>query len=77
MLSSSEVLSTDEGESSDEEDGSDIEEMGKNIENMLANKKTSMQVYIYIFFNKLNFILFDLFPCNNNYDLYNLYCSLH
>ncbi|XP_065225060.1 transcription initiation factor TFIID subunit 1 isoform X2 [Planococcus citri] len=44
VLSSCEVLSTDEGESSDEEDGSDIEEMGKNIENMLANKKTSMQL---------------------------------
>jgi transcription initiation factor TFIID subunit 1 len=37
------VLSTDEGESSDE-DSSDIEEMGKNIENMLSNKKTSTQV---------------------------------
>ncbi|CAB0008507.1 unnamed protein product [Nesidiocoris tenuis] len=43
VLSSFEVLSTDEGESSDE-DSSDIEEMGKNIENMLANKKTSTQV---------------------------------
>lgn len=45
VLSSCEVLSTDEGESSDEEDGSDIEEMGKNIEHMLANKKTSLQVH--------------------------------
>jgi len=43
VLSSNEVLSTDEGESSDE-DSSDIEEMGKNIENMLSNKKTSTQV---------------------------------
>lgn len=43
VLSSAEVLSTDEGESSDE-DSSDIEEMGKNIENMLANKKTSTQL---------------------------------
>ncbi|XP_054274106.1 transcription initiation factor TFIID subunit 1-like [Macrosteles quadrilineatus] len=43
VLSSYEVLSTDEGESSDE-DSSDIEEMGKNIENMLANKKTSTQL---------------------------------
>ena len=43
MLASEEVLSTDEGESS-EEDISDIEEMGKNIENMLANKKTSSQL---------------------------------
>lgn len=45
VLSSAEVLSTDEGESSDE-DSSDIEEMGKNIENMLSNKKTSSQVYL-------------------------------
>lgn len=43
VLASNELLSTDEGESSDE-DSSDIEEMGKNIENMLANKKTSTQV---------------------------------
>lgn len=44
VLSSHELLSTDEGESFDEEDCSDIEEMGKNIENMLSNKKTSTQV---------------------------------
>lgn len=44
VLSSSEILSSDEGETSDEEDGSDIEEMGKNIEHMLENKKTSTQV---------------------------------
>lgn len=43
-MSSSEILSSDEGETSDEEDGSDIEEMGKNIEHMLENKKTSTQV---------------------------------
>ncbi|XP_077558430.1 TATA-box binding protein associated factor 1 isoform X4 [Haemaphysalis longicornis] len=42
VLSSNEVLSTDEDSSS--EDDSDIEEMGKNIENMLANKKTSSQL---------------------------------
>lgn len=48
VLSSFEVLSTDEGESSDE-DSSDIEEMGKNIENMLANKKTSTQVLLHSF----------------------------
>lgn len=47
MLSSHELLSTDEGESFDEEDCSDIEEMGKNIENMLSNKKTSTQVGLY------------------------------
>lgn len=50
MLSSHELLSTDEGESFDEEDCSDIEEMGKNIENMLSNKKTSTQVYTLIYF---------------------------
>ncbi|XP_003241670.1 transcription initiation factor TFIID subunit 1 isoform X1 [Acyrthosiphon pisum] len=44
VLSSHELLSTDEGESFDEEDCSDIEEMGKNIENMLSNKKTSTQL---------------------------------
>ena len=43
VLSSHEVLSTDEGESSEEE-LSDIEEMGKSIENMLSNKKTSSQL---------------------------------
>ena len=42
MLASKEVLSTDEDSSS--EDDLDIEEMGKNIENMLSNKKSSMQV---------------------------------
>lgn len=45
MLQSAEVLSTDEGESTEEEDDNeDIEEMGKNIEKMLSNKKTSSQV---------------------------------
>lgn len=43
MLQSTEVLSTDEAESSVSEE-SDLEEMGKNIENMLANKKTTEQV---------------------------------
>lgn len=46
VLASAEVLSTDEGESSDEDSDEDIEEMGKNLENMLANKKTSTQVSI-------------------------------
>lgn len=32
------------GESSEDESDEDIEEMGKNIENMLANKKTSTQL---------------------------------
>ncbi|XP_056630576.1 transcription initiation factor TFIID subunit 1 isoform X2 [Diorhabda sublineata] len=44
VLASAEVLSTDEGESSEDESDEDIEEMGKNIENMLANKKTSSQL---------------------------------
>lgn len=43
VLASSEVLSTDEGESTASEE-SDLEEMGKNLENMLANKKTSVQL---------------------------------
>lgn len=37
------MLSTDEAESSVSEE-SDLEEMGKNLENMLANKKTTEQV---------------------------------
>ncbi|XP_045771429.1 transcription initiation factor TFIID subunit 1 isoform X2 [Maniola jurtina] len=43
VLTSTEVLSTDEAESSVSEE-SDLEEMGKNIENMLANKKTTEQL---------------------------------
>ncbi|XP_013414213.1 transcription initiation factor TFIID subunit 1 [Lingula anatina] len=42
VLSSIEELSTDEG--SDSEHDSDIEEMGKNIESILTNKKTSTQL---------------------------------
>uniref|UniRef100_A0A8C7L054 Transcription initiation factor TFIID subunit n=1 Tax=Oncorhynchus kisutch TaxID=8019 RepID=A0A8C7L054_ONCKI len=42
VLDSTEVLSTDTGSSSAED--SDFEEMGKNIENMLQNKKTSSQL---------------------------------
>ncbi|KAK2496938.1 hypothetical protein MC885_002187 [Smutsia gigantea] len=42
VLSSTEVLSTDTDSSSAED--SDLEEMGKNIENMLENKKTSSQL---------------------------------
>lgn len=41
-MSSTEVLSTDTDSSSAED--SDFEEMGKNIENMLQNKKTSSQL---------------------------------
>nr|XP_049699918.1 transcription initiation factor TFIID subunit 1 isoform X5 [Helicoverpa armigera] len=43
VLTSTEVLSTDEAESSVSEE-SDLEEMGKNLENMLANKKTTEQL---------------------------------
>lgn len=43
VLASAEVLSTDEDESSASEE-SDLEELGKNLENMLANKKTSTQL---------------------------------
>ena len=42
VLASTEDLSTDE--ESDSGDDSDFEELGKNIENMLSNKKTSSQV---------------------------------
>lgn len=44
VLGSSEVLSTDEGSSEEEDNDSDMEEKGKYIENILANKKTSSQV---------------------------------
>ena len=43
MLASDEVLSSDDAESSEEEEAEnedDLNEMGKNIENMLSNKKT-------------------------------------
>lgn len=43
VLASAEVLSTDDGESTASEE-SDLEELGKNLENMLANKKTSTQL---------------------------------
>ena len=42
MLSSTAVLSTDEESSSDED--SDYDELGKNLESMLSNKKSSTQV---------------------------------
>lgn len=43
VLASAEVLSTDEGESFASEE-SDMEEYAKNLENMLENKKTSVQL---------------------------------
>lgn len=43
VLASTEDLSTDEDESEEDED-SEIEELGKNIESMLANKKTINQI---------------------------------
>ena len=45
VLGSAEVLSSDDAESSEEEDNNDedLDEMGKNLENMLSNKKTSTQ----------------------------------
>nr|CAB3266786.1 transcription initiation factor TFIID subunit 1-like [Phallusia mammillata] len=42
VLSSHDILSTDEDSSS--ADDSDFEEMGKNIENLLSNKKSTMQM---------------------------------
>ena len=47
VLASDEVLSSDDAESSEEEEDKDEEdlfEMGKNMENLLANKKTSSQL---------------------------------
>lgn len=44
VLASEEVLSTDEGSSEEEDNDSDMEEKGKYIENILANKKTTSQV---------------------------------
>ncbi|XP_047488468.1 transcription initiation factor TFIID subunit 1-like isoform X2 [Penaeus chinensis] len=44
VLNSEEVLSTDEGSSEEEDNDSDMEEKGKYIENILANKKTSSQM---------------------------------
>merc|ERR1712008_455492 len=44
VLTSAEVLSTDEGTTEEEDNDSDIEEKGKYIENILANKKTSSQM---------------------------------
>lgn len=46
VLASKEELSTDEGSSSDEE--SDMDELGKNLESMLANKKTAVQVHCWL-----------------------------
>lgn len=48
------MLSTDEGSSSDND--SDFEEMGKNLESMLSNKKTSSQVIVVLLgYSDLNF----------------------
>lgn len=46
MLASNEVLSSDEAESSEEEENNDedLDEMGKSIEKMLSNKKSSSQI---------------------------------
>ena len=45
VLASDEILSSDEAESSEDEDANDDEfdEMGKTMENMLSNKKSSSQ----------------------------------
>ncbi|XP_023236160.1 transcription initiation factor TFIID subunit 1-like [Centruroides sculpturatus] len=44
VLSSNEILSTDENSTDEDDDDSDIEEMGRNIENILADKKTCKQI---------------------------------
>merc|ERR1719341_1636474 len=44
VLASDEILSSDEAESSsEEEEDEDLDELGKNLENMVQNKKTSTQ----------------------------------
>ena len=57
MLSSTEVLSTDAESSSDED--SDYDELGKNLESMLSNKKSSSQV----FHNLPSAVVFCKFSC--------------
>ena len=44
VLASTEVLSTDEGSSEGDDNDSDVEEKGKYLENILANKKTTTQM---------------------------------
>jgi len=44
ILGSSEILSTDEEGSDSGSEDSDYDEMGKNIESMLTNKKSNSQV---------------------------------
>lgn len=76
VLASEEVLSTDEGSSEEEDNDSDMEEKGKYIENILANKKTSSQVRLLagsyksfetptkeIVYRFLSQILLILLPC--------------
>merc|ERR1712083_1105674 len=45
VLASDEILSSDEAESSseEEEEDEDLDELGKNLENMVQNKKTTTQ----------------------------------
>lgn len=54
------MLSTDEAESSVSEE-SDLEEMGKNLENMLANKKTTEQVCFFLLYSII--IISRVFYC--------------
>ena len=53
VLASDEILSSDEDvtSSEEEEEDEDLDEMGKNIENMLSNKKTSKQGFCSIIVN--------------------------
>lgn len=53
VLSSHELLSTDDEESFDEDNCSDIEKMGKRIEYLLTNSKTSTEVF---FFFKIKYL---------------------
>ena len=49
ILGSDEILSTDEEGSDSGSEDLDYDEMGKNIESMLTNKKSSSQVRISFF----------------------------
>jgi len=51
MLTSDDIVSTDDNSSEGED--SDLEEMEKNLTNLLSNKKTCSQVQTYLFFPSL------------------------
>ena len=64
VLASNEVLSTDEASSSGED--SDLDDLGKNLENMLANKKTSSQVILKYILKRTLRVFQDTYRNNSN-----------